>query len=73
MWIQFLKIEAAAGRLRAGEREFVISPLYGAMMIQATTGRQIVDHKYWQSKKAFDWMLDDQFLNLQVQNSFYLI
>ncbi len=61
------KIEAVGGRLRVGEREFVISPLYGATFIQTITGKQITDSKYWLNKKPFDWMSDEQFLNLQVK------
>ena len=60
------QIEASANRLKPGEREFIISPLYGAMLMQATTNKQMTEHKYWANKKPFDWMLDEQFLNLQV-------
>lgn len=60
-----MEIEASAGRLRAGEREFLISPVYGAMVMQAITNKQFTDHRHWQSKKPFDWMSEDQFLNLQ--------
>lgn len=60
-----MEIEASVGRLRAGEREFLISPIYGAMVMQAITNKQFTDHRHWQSKKPFDWMSEDQFLNLQ--------
>lgn len=60
-----LKIEAASGRLKVGEREFMISPLYGASMIQGITNKQMTDHKHWQAKKPFDWMSEEQFQNLQ--------
>ncbi|CAF0814844.1 unnamed protein product, partial [Brachionus calyciflorus] len=60
-----MEIEASAGRLKIGEREFVISPLYGAMMVQSITNKQMIDHKHWQAKKPFDWMSEEQFLNLQ--------
>ena len=63
-----MEIESAAGRLRAGEREFIISPVYGAYFMQAITGKQISDSKHWSSKKPFDWMTDEQFLNLQVRD-----
>jgi hypothetical protein len=61
-----IKIEAASSRLRLGEREFVISPSYGANFIQTVTSKPYIDHKLWQIKKSFDWMLDEQFQNLQV-------
>ena len=60
-----MEIEAAAGRLRVGEREFVISPLYGSYFIQTVTNKQISDSKLWSNKKPFDWMTEEQFLNLQ--------
>jgi hypothetical protein len=61
-----IEIEAAAGRLRTGEREFIISPIYGATIIQTLTNKQMTEHKCWAAKKPFDWMTDEQFLNLQV-------
>lgn len=51
--------------MRIGEREFIISPVYGAYFMQAVTGKQITDSKHWSTKKPFDWMSDEQFLNLQ--------
>ena len=59
------KIEAAANRVRLGEKEFVVSPVYGALFVQTVTGKQMTEHKHWQTKKPFDWMSDEQFLNLQ--------
>jgi hypothetical protein len=52
--------------LQAGEKEFIISPSYAALFAQMNSGKQINEHKFWSYKKPFDWMLDDQFLNLQV-------
>lgn len=60
-----MEIEAAAGKLRVGEREFVISPLYGSYFIQTVLNKQISDSKLWANKKPFDWMTEEQFLNLQ--------
>ena len=60
------KIEASSDRLKLGEREFIISPLFGANYVHTITGKQYTEHKLWQIKKSFDWMLDEQFLNLQV-------
>jgi dynein heavy chain len=58
------EIESAAGRLRVGEREFIISPTYGAMLVQTLTGKPVVESRLWGSKKPFDWMSEDQYLNL---------
>ena len=55
--------------MRVGEREFVVSPNYGAMYLQTLTSKQFTEHKFWAYKKPFDWMLDEQFLNLQVNSS----
>ncbi len=69
------EIESAAGRVRIGEREFIISPHYGIQFMQhiqhiqsnSTTTRQssIVDNKLWNLKKPFDWMTDETYSNLQ--------
>lgn len=61
-----MEIEALSDRIHAGEKEFIVSPSYCAAMMQSTTGKQMVDHKYYVTKKPFDWMNDDQFANLQV-------
>jgi hypothetical protein len=61
------KIESASDRVGTGEKEFIVSPAYGASAMQAITNKQTVEHKYWTTyKKPFDWMTDDQFVNLQV-------
>ena len=60
------EIEAAAGRLRVGEREFCIATSYGAMFMQALSGRAIAESKIWTTKKTFDWMNEEQYINLQV-------
>lgn len=60
-----MEIEAASDRISAGEKEFIISPSYGAAVMQSITGKQMTEHKYWLHKKPFDWMTDEQFLNLQ--------
>jgi dynein heavy chain len=56
--------------MRSGEKEFIISPLFGAMVIQTLTNKNMTEHKHWTAKKPFDWMSDEQFVNLQV--CFYL-
>jgi dynein heavy chain len=53
--------------LNLGEREFAISPIYGSLVMQAINNKPINEHKFWTYKKPFDWMLDEQYLNLQVQ------
>ena len=67
------KIEASSNKLKPGEREFIISPIYGANLMQTITNKQMIDHKYWSTKKPFDWMLDEQFLNLQVIFEFVIL
>ena len=61
-----MEVEAAANRLQPGEREFIISPAYGAQLVQAiNNNKPMSEHRYWQTKKTFDWMTDEQFLHLQ--------
>jgi dynein heavy chain len=59
--------------MKSGEKEFIISPLFGAMVIQTLTNKSISEHKLWAAKKPFDWMSDEQFLNLQVRLFFEFI
>jgi dynein heavy chain, axonemal len=61
-----MEIEAFSDRINPGEKEFIVSPSYCASMMQTTTGKQMVDHKHYGTKKPFDWMSEDQFANLQV-------
>ena len=60
-------MEDSGKKIHPGEKEFIISPSYGAAIMQALTNKQMVDHKYWSYKKPFDWMSDEQFVNLQVK------
>ena len=64
-----MKIEAAAGRLNVGEREFIISPAYGALVVQIVNNKPVNESKYWQYKKPYDWMSDETFMNLQVKEN----
>jgi dynein heavy chain len=61
-----MEIEATSDRINPGEKEYIISPSYGAAVMQSISGKQMTEHKYWQNKKPFDWMNEDQFSNLQV-------
>ncbi|XP_071801693.1 uncharacterized protein [Asterias amurensis] len=60
-----MEVEDSLGNVGPGEREFVISPQLGSSLM--TTLGHIVpsDHRIAQAKKPFDWMLDEQFHNLQ--------
>ncbi len=64
LWFQ---IESGAERVAVGEKEYIVSPAYGASTMQAISNKQTTEHKYWTAyKKPFDWMNDEQFVNLQV-------
>jgi len=52
------------GNVSAGEREFLISPEYGHAVMNAMGAH--VSESRSQVKKAFDWMSEEQFHNLQV-------
>ena len=58
------------GNVNIGEREFLISPEYGHAVMNAL-GCQVSESRS-QVKKAFDWMSEDQFRNLQVKNGKFL-
>ncbi|XP_074662754.1 uncharacterized protein LOC141915202 [Tubulanus polymorphus] len=59
------EVEDSLGRVGIGEREFLVSPTFGAA-VMAGQSAQPTDPKIANAKKAFDWMLDDQFANLQL-------
>lgn len=61
------QVEDAANRLSAGDREFLIHPTYGAT-VKAALNPILVSESAsrTQGKKPFDWMLDEQYSNLQV-------
>jgi dynein heavy chain, axonemal len=59
------EIELADNRLHVGEREFIVSPSFGASFVQNLTGKVTQEHKFWATKKPFDWMTDECFVNLQ--------
>ena len=53
------------GNTGPGEREYLISPTLGSVTMTAIGCVQPNDSKFVQAKKPFDWMAEDQFLNLQ--------
>ncbi|XP_077863125.1 dynein axonemal heavy chain 5-like [Saccoglossus kowalevskii] len=66
-----LEVEDSEGHLGPGEREFLVSPNFGASVMQAIGKAVPPDHRIAQAKKPFDWMLDDQFHNLQLLGIHY--
>ena len=61
-----LEIEDSLGRIAIGEREFLISPPFGASIKQLAYPKWEIPPKTL-AKKPFDWMLDEQYHNLQVR------
>lgn len=49
-----------------GEREFLISPILGSVTMTALHQTQGSSSPAALARKPFDWMLDDQFTNLQL-------
>ncbi|ESO89151.1 hypothetical protein LOTGIDRAFT_229063 [Lottia gigantea] len=66
-----IEVEESHGHVGPGEREFIISPNFGSVVMSAFTAGHSVDSKVLQAKKPFDWMTDDQFHNLQVLASHF--
>lgn len=65
------QVEDSIGHVMVGEREFIISPNYAAMVMSALGIAQSPDSKIAMAKKPFDWMTDDQFHNLQILASHF--
>ena len=61
-----MQIEDAAGHIGLGEREYVISPQFGALTMAAHHPSKGADRRVTEAKKPFDWMTDEQFHNLQL-------
>lgn len=66
-----LEVCDASGEVGVGEREFIIAPQFGAATVTAHLASierpsRSPDQRFAQSKKPFDWMLDEQFANLQL-------
>ena len=62
-----LEIEDANNRLEIGEREFLISPPFGAAIKQLSNPNWEIPPKTL-AKKPFDWLMDEQYHNLQVNS-----
>ena len=61
-----MQLEDCRGKVGLGEREFLISATFGSATL-TSIGRVLgPDNKVIQSRKCFDWMLDEQFANLQL-------
>ncbi|KAK3735811.1 hypothetical protein QZH41_019912, partial [Actinostola sp. cb2023] len=62
-----LEVEDSCNRLSAGDREFLIHPTYGATVKAALNPNLVIESaSRTQGKKPFDWMLDEQYANLQL-------
>ncbi|XP_048577711.1 dynein axonemal heavy chain 8 isoform X3 [Nematostella vectensis] len=62
-----LEVEDSANHLSAGDREFIIHPTYGATVKTALNPTLVSESaSKIQGKKPFDWMMDEQFSNLQL-------
>ncbi|XP_041462850.1 dynein heavy chain 8, axonemal-like [Lytechinus variegatus] len=60
-----MEVEDSIGNVGFGEREYVISPQLGSATMSGLGLSAASDHRVCQIRKPFDWMLDDQFHNLQ--------
>ncbi|XP_066278010.1 uncharacterized protein [Branchiostoma lanceolatum] len=65
-----MELEDSEGRLGPGEREFIISPTF-ASTVMSTMGYGVGSDARANARKPFDWMLDDQYHNLQVLAVYY--
>ncbi|XP_052089132.1 uncharacterized protein LOC127725852 isoform X10 [Mytilus californianus] len=61
-----IEVEDSLGNVGVGEREFLISPNYGSVVMSALGYTQPTDSKILQQKNTFAWMHEEQFHNLQV-------
>ena len=60
-----LEIEDSNNRMDIGEREFLISPPFGAAIKQLSNPEWEIPPKTL-VKKPFDWLMDEQYHNFQV-------
>eukprot|EP00794_Sanderia_malayensis_P000407 gene407-1042_t len=65
-----LEIEDSLGKLSIGDREFLISPPFGAAIKQLAYPKWEIPLKTT-GKKPFDWLLDEQYYNLQLLAQYY--
>lgn len=62
-----LEVEDSSGRVGPGDREFLIHPSFGAAVktaLQPSVVSETTSRAF--TKKPFDWLLDEQFTNLQL-------
>ena len=64
-WYYF-QIEDSKGNVGVGEREYLVAPSYGSIVMTALADNPAANDSRSQEKKPFDWMTDDQFTNLQI-------
>lgn len=62
----YLQVEDSLSRIGPGEREFLISPNFGMVVMSALGHGNTQDSRFLQTKKPFDWMTEEQFHNLQI-------
>lgn len=68
----FAQMEDCAGRVGIGEREFLISPSFGALvMTSAVRNTDSASDKKFSKTKPFDWMQEDQYSNLLLLATHY--
>ena len=61
------KVEDSSGRVEPGDREFLIHPSFGAAVKTALQPSVVSEApSRTLAKKPFDWLLDEQYSNLQV-------
>nr|DBA26446.1 TPA: hypothetical protein GDO54_010703 [Pyxicephalus adspersus] len=64
-----LEVEQSLGRIRPGEREFIISPDLCVTVLQGMSIK--VSESRQQAKNPFDWMSEDQFKNVQILATYF--
>ncbi|KAM8953036.1 dynein axonemal heavy chain 5-like [Pelodytes ibericus] len=63
------EVENSLGRIRPGEKEFVISPDFCVKACQRVGSK--VSESRLQAKNPFDWMTEEQFRNVQILATYY--
>ncbi|XP_068137634.1 dynein axonemal heavy chain 5-like isoform X2 [Hyperolius riggenbachi] len=63
------EVEESHGRIRPGEREFIISPELCAAVLQGMGCK--VSESRQQAKNPFDWMIEEQFTNVQILATYF--
>ncbi|XP_044146080.1 dynein axonemal heavy chain 5-like isoform X2 [Bufo gargarizans] len=58
------EVEESLGRIRAGEREFIMSPELRVTVLQRMNSKMSESRQ--QAKNPFDWMSEEQFKNVQI-------